>query len=122
MNGYQVTFYTDRQQKHGSTTVFDWLLSKVKEMGISGVTVLNAAEGIGHGGPHHVAHFLGIGDQPVQIIIAVSEDEAMRILTAADNEGVKFFLHPVGHQVRDNREGFIGRPRFPDGQNAQKHP
>lgn len=71
-------------------TVFDWCLSKVKEMGISGVTVLNAAEGMGHGA-HHMAHFLGLGDQPVQIIMALSGDEATRILAAANKEGVKVF-------------------------------
>jgi PII-like signaling protein len=105
MNGYQITFYTDRHKKHGSATVFDWLLLKVKEMGISGVTVLNAAEGFGHGGPRHSAHFLGLGDQPVQIIMAVSKDEAQRIRPAADEEGVNVFFTQSAIEFGITRKG-----------------
>lgn len=92
MNGYQLTFYTDRQKKHGTATIFEWLLHKVKEMGISGVTVVNVAEGFGREGTHHTAHLLGLADQPVQIVMVVSEDEAQRILSAAVREGVDVFF------------------------------
>jgi PII-like signaling protein len=71
MNGYQLTFYTEQNRRHGHRTVCEWLLHEVRELGIGGATVINCAEGIGHAGAHHAAHALRLADQPVQIILAV---------------------------------------------------
>jgi PII-like signaling protein len=78
MNGYQLTFYTEQNRKHGHQTVCEWLLHEVRQLGIGGATVINCAEGFGHAGSHHAAHMLRLDDQPVQIILAVTEKEAMR--------------------------------------------
>ena len=50
MNGYQLTFYTEKNRKHGHHTVCEWLLLQVRALGIHGATVINCAEGIGHAG------------------------------------------------------------------------
>ena len=80
MNGYQVTFYTEQNRRHGHQTVCEWLLSQVRALGIGGATVISAAEGVGHAGAHHAAHFIALADQPVQIIMAVTEAEAEQLL------------------------------------------
>ena len=80
MNGYQLTFYTEQNRKHGHRTVSEWLLHEVRELGIHGATVISCAEGTGHAGAHHAAHMLKLADQPLQIILAVTEEEAERML------------------------------------------
>jgi PII-like signaling protein len=91
MNGYQLTFYTEQNRHHGHHTVIEWLLHEAKHQGIHGATVINCAEGTGHAGTHHAAHMLRLDDQPVQIILAVTEDEADRMLDAVKTEHVHVF-------------------------------
>jgi len=91
MNGYQLTFYTERNRKHGHRTVCEWLLHEVRELRMGGATVINCAEGIGHAGAHHAAHALRLVDQPVQIILAVTEEEAERLLALVRAENVHVF-------------------------------
>jgi len=91
MNGYQVTFYTEQNRRHGHQSVCEWLLSQVRELGIGGATVISAAEGIGHAGAHHAAHFLTLREQPIQIIMAVTEAEADQLLNRVAAEKVHLF-------------------------------
>lgn len=91
MNGYQLTFYTEQNRRHGHQTVCEWLLQEARQRGIQGVTVISCAEGTGHGGVHHAAHVLKLADQPLQIILAVTEDEAERMLEAVRTAQVHVF-------------------------------
>src|SRR3984893_481835 len=78
MNGYQLTFC-------------EWILQEVRKRGIRGATVISAAEGIGHAGAHHAAHILKLADQPVQVILAVTEHEADEILEVVRAQNVHGF-------------------------------
>lgn len=91
MNGYQLTFYTEQNRRHGHHTIIEWLLAEAKRLGIHGATVINCAEGTGHAGAHHAAHALRLADQPVQIVLAVTEDEADRILDIVRLQQVHVF-------------------------------
>ena len=91
MNGYQLTFYTEHNRRHGHRTICEWLLHEAKHLGIHGATVINCAEGTGHAGAHHAAHVLKLADQPVQIILACTEDEAQRMLDTVEAERVHVF-------------------------------
>jgi PII-like signaling protein len=91
MNGYQLTFYTEKNRKHGHQTVCEWLMQEVRKMGIHGVTVINCAEGVGHAGARHAAHVLKLTDQPLQIILAVTEEEAEKLLEHVRAEHVPLF-------------------------------
>jgi PII-like signaling protein len=91
VNGYQLTFYTEQNRRHGHQTVCEWLLHEARKLGIHGATVISAAEGVGHAGAHHAAHVLKLADQPLQIILAVTEDEAERMLAIVRAENVHVF-------------------------------
>jgi PII-like signaling protein len=97
MRGYQLTFYTGQDRRHGHLSVCEWLLGQVRRLGIRGVTVVNCAQGVGHAGAHHAAHMLRLADQPVQIVMAVTEDEAERVLdiVRAANVHVFYVRTPV---------------------------
>lgn len=91
MNGFLLTFYTEQNKRHGHKTICEWLLHEVKELGIHGATVISGSEGIGHAGAHHAAHMLKLTDQPVQIIIAATDDEAQRLLDVVKAAQVHVF-------------------------------
>lgn len=97
MNGYQLTFYTEKNRRHGHQTVSEWLLQKIRELGICGATVINCAEGIGHAGARHAAHLLKLTDQPLQIILAVTAEEADQLLEIVRTEQIHVFYvrYPV---------------------------
>ncbi|MDN7799423.1 MULTISPECIES: DUF190 domain-containing protein [Burkholderiaceae] len=91
MNGFLLTFYTEQNKRHGHRTICEWLLHEVRELGIHGATVISGSEGIGHAGAHHAAHMLKLNDQPVQIILAVTDDESQRLLDVVKAEHVHVF-------------------------------
>jgi PII-like signaling protein len=91
MNGFLLTFYTEQNKRHGHKTICEWLLHEAKELGIHGATVISGSEGVGHAGAHHAAHMLKLTDQPVQIIIAATDDEAQRLLDVVKAAHVHVF-------------------------------
>ncbi len=95
MNGYQLTFYTEQDRRHGAQTLCEWLLAQIKHAGIRGATVIHAAQGVGHAGAHHAAHFIALADQPVQIIVAATEDEAARLMEVVVAAQVHLFYTKV---------------------------
>jgi len=95
MNGYQLTFYTERNRRHGHQAICDWLLAEARRLGAFGATVIDCAEGTGHAGAHHAPHGFRLADQPVQIVLAVTEDEAARLLALVQAEGVHVFYTKI---------------------------
>jgi PII-like signaling protein len=95
MNGYQLTFYTERNRRHGHQSVCDWLLTEARRLGVKGATVIDCAEGTGHAGAHHAPHGFRLADQPVQIVLAVTEDEAAHLLALVQSEGVHVFYTKI---------------------------
>ncbi len=91
MNGCQLTFFTERNRKHGHQTVCEWLLHEARALGIRGATVIGCAQGVGHDGAHHSAHALSLADQPQQIILATTDDEADRLLDIVRAANVHLF-------------------------------
>jgi PII-like signaling protein len=91
MNGYQLTFYTGQNRRRGHQTVCEWLLHEAKQLGIHGATVITCAEGTGHAGAHHAAHMLSLSDQPGQIILAGTVEEAERMLDLVKSGHVHVF-------------------------------
>ncbi|BCG00112.1 hypothetical protein PPGU19_046800 [Paraburkholderia sp. PGU19] len=97
MNGCQLTFFTERNRRHGHQTVCEWLLHEARGLGIRGATVVSCAQGVGHAGALHAAHALSLGDQPQQVILATSDADADRLLeiVRAANVHVFFTRMPV---------------------------
>ncbi|RKE36699.1 PII-like signaling protein [Paraburkholderia sp. BL23I1N1] len=91
MKGYQLTFYTEKNRRHGHQTVVECLLSIAKIVGVHGATVVAAAEGIGHAGARHAARFFELADQPQQVIFAVTEGEAEALLEAVRAGNIPVF-------------------------------
>lgn len=91
MNGYLLTFFTQQDRKHAGKPLADWLVQLAKDMGLRGATLMPGSEGYGHGRRLHSAHFFELADQPLEVVLAVSEDEAEQLLARLRSEEVKIF-------------------------------
>jgi PII-like signaling protein len=80
MKGYQLTFYTLQSSTHEHRPIHQWLMELAKSMEIHGATVLTAQEGLGAHHRLHSARFFELADQPVEVVMAVSETECDTIL------------------------------------------
>ncbi len=91
MLGWQLTFYTREDRKHGSGSLAEWLMQLARDLGFGGATVLAAGQGLGRDQRLHSARFFELGDQPVLVQMALSENEAARLFAAIEAEGLHIF-------------------------------
>ena len=91
MNGFQVSFLTVQGHRHEGSPVAEWLLRLAMEMGLRGATIIPAAEGFGKHRRVHSAHFFELADQPVEVVMAVTEEEGQRLFARIEAEKVHLF-------------------------------
>jgi len=91
MQGFQVTFFTQQDRKHGHQPLGEWLLQEARKLGVGGGTLTAASEGFGHDRKLHSAHFFELSDQPIEVTLAMSAEEAKRLFGCLRDEGVKVF-------------------------------
>jgi PII-like signaling protein len=91
MNGYQITFFTVQGYRHGGKPVGDWLVQLAKEMGLTGATLIAAGEGFGHHHRIHSTHFIELADQPQEVVMIVTAEEAGRLFERLKSERVHLF-------------------------------
>ena len=95
MQGYQITFFTQQDRKHGSMPLAQWLIEEAKIMGIRGATLTGSIEGLGHDGVTHAVNLFDFSDQPVQVTLIVGEEEAERMFSHLAQEKVQVFYMRV---------------------------
>jgi PII-like signaling protein len=91
MNGYQVTFFTHQDRRFKGKQIGDWLMHLVQELGLRGASLHAGGESFARGGRVHSAHFFELADQPVEVLIAVTTEEAARLFDRLKAEGVHLF-------------------------------
>ena len=91
MKGYQVSFLTVQGHRHGGKPVAEWLLQAAMELGLRGATMIPAAEGFGKHRRVHSAHFFELADQPIEVVMAVTEEESQRLFARLEKENVHLF-------------------------------
>ena len=91
MQGYQLTFFTQQDHQHRGKPLAHWLVEEARAMGIGGATLVAASEGFGHHRRIHSAHFIELADQPLEVVMAVTAEEADRLFTKLRAEKVKLF-------------------------------
>jgi PII-like signaling protein len=91
MNGYQITFFTQQDKRHHGKPLADWLVHLAQEMGLPGATLIAGSEGFGHHRRIHSAHFFELADQPQEIQMAVTVEDAEHLFARLKAEGVHLF-------------------------------
>ncbi|MBS0579005.1 MAG: DUF190 domain-containing protein [Proteobacteria bacterium] len=91
MTGYQVSFYTTLSRRVHGRLARDWLVDLARELGIQGATVLAGVEGYGHHGRIHAAHFFELADEPIVLIMVVSEEHKDLLFSRLRAAACNFF-------------------------------
>jgi len=91
MQGFQLTFFTQQDRTHGGRPLGDWLVTEARRLGIGGATLVLAAEGFGHHRRIHAARFFELAEQPVEVTMAVTAEEAERFFDRLRQEHIKIF-------------------------------
>lgn len=91
MNGYQLSFFTQQDRKHGNHSLAHWLLDEARKLGICGATLFAGSKGFGHDRKIHSTHFFELADQPIEVTMAVSSTDAERLFARLQVEGVNIF-------------------------------
>ncbi len=76
MKGYQISFITEQNQRIEGKPATEWLIHLAKTLGCTGATTFAGVESFGSDGRRHSAHFFELVDQPVEIMMAVTEQQA----------------------------------------------
>ncbi|ENW97077.1 DUF190 domain-containing protein [Acinetobacter sp. NIPH 298] len=104
MNGFLITFYTAQNRQYAGQSIVEWLLDIAKQMDLRGATVINASQGLDHRGQFHSAGFFELADQPVQIQLAVTAEQATKLLNYLSDKHVALFYVKTPIEF-----GFIGQ-------------
>ncbi len=91
MQGFQLTFFTQQDRRHGGLPLGEWLVQEARRLGVAGATLLAATEGFGHDGKLHSAHFFELADQPVEVTMAISEADTERLFERLRAEKINIF-------------------------------
>jgi len=89
MQGYQLSLYTLRNRKHDGKPLGQWLLEDAQRLGVRGASLSSASEGYGQHGQVHSARFFELGDQPVEVTMALSAEELARFMARLLEEQIK---------------------------------
>lgn len=103
MKGFLVTFYTRQDQRQGHVPLHEWLMTEAKALGIRGSTAVAAAEGYDHRGRFHSAHFFELADQPIEVQVALTPDQAEDLFDRLRQAKVEVFY--VRSEVEFGRLG-----------------
>jgi uncharacterized protein len=91
MNGFQITFFTEQGKRLHGRPLGEWLINLAQELKLSGATLIPGGEGFGHHRRIHSAHFFELADQPVEVLMAVTAEEAERLFARLTSEDVHLF-------------------------------
>ena len=105
MKGFQLEFFLLQNQRRGHQTLWEWLLETARAQGIRGATVFSGTVGFGHRHRLHSAHFFELADQPVEVTMVVTEEEAERLFALLMQEKVNAFYVKVPVEF-----GTLGEP------------
>lgn len=91
MDGFQLTFFTHQDRRHQGKPLADWLVQLAHGMGLRGATLVAAGEGFGHHKRLHSVHFLELAEQPLEVVMVLTQDECDRLFERLRAEAVQVF-------------------------------
>jgi PII-like signaling protein len=92
MIGTYLKFYMLEKRRHAHILLYEWLLERAKDLGIHGGSAFRAIAGFGRHGILHEEHFFELaGDLTVEVVFAVADEEADRLLDLVRREGIPLF-------------------------------
>lgn len=92
MKGTYIKFYTQENRRHGSKLVYEWLVEAGRELDLPGCSVFHAVAGYGHHRVMHNERFFELqGQLPMEVVFALSDEQARTLIEKISNDGVEVF-------------------------------
>jgi len=91
VNGFLVIFFTQQNRRHHGKMLGEWVVDLAKELGLRGATLTTGIEGFGHTGRLHSSHLFELADQPMEIRLAITEEESVRLFLRLEAEDISLF-------------------------------
>jgi len=91
VEGYLVTFFSQQRREHDGIPVAQWLIAEAKALGVRGATLLTGQEGFGHDGRSHSDSIFDLEDPPVQVSMAMTDDECKRLFARVNESQLRIF-------------------------------
>lgn len=89
VHGFLLTFFTQQNHRHGGKSLAHWLLDAARALDISGATLIDASEGFGHHRHLHRVHVIDHSEQPQEVVMAVTPEQADRLFAKLQAEHIK---------------------------------
>lgn len=81
MQGYYLKFIMQEKEHHQGLPLYEWLLREARKLGLPGGSAFRAIAGFGHSGVLHDAAFIELaGEEPVEVVFALSDADKTRLL------------------------------------------
>lgn len=90
---------------HGRIPLAQWLIEEAARLGLRGATLNGALGGLGHDGVMHAVNLFDLSDQPIQVTLIVSEEEASNFIQYLEKEQVHVFYVRIAAEF-----GSLGSP------------
>jgi PII-like signaling protein len=72
-------------------SITEWLLKEARAIGINGATIAAAQGGYGRDGKYYSTHFFELGEQPVEVTMAVDSEQANLLFSRIREETLRIF-------------------------------
>jgi len=97
MQGYKLSFFTQQDRHVHGQSIAQWIIEAAQNIGVRGATMFAASEGFGHDHKLHSVHFFELSDQPLEVTLAVTPEEAESIFKLLKNNEIDVFytLTPI---------------------------
>ncbi len=91
MQGYLLTFYTQKNRGHAGVSLAEWIVGEARRLGVRGATLAGGSEGFGHDGRFHSDGFFDLEDKPLQVVLAVTEEELEKLMASIREQNLRVF-------------------------------
>lgn len=92
MEGIYLRFYLQENLRHEGRLVHEWLVDLARELDLPGCSVFRSIGGYGHHRQLHSQSFVELqGTLPVEVGLALSEEQAGRLLQRIAAAGLSLF-------------------------------
>jgi len=92
MDGIYLKFYAQESRRHGGQLLYEWIVELARTLELPGCSVFHATAGYGHHRRmHHQAFFELQGTLPVEIVFALTVEQADLLMSKLCAAKVELF-------------------------------
>ena len=91
MQGYLVTFFTQRSREYDGLSLAAWIVEEARKLGVRGATLSSGQQGFGHDGRSHSDNFFEQEDPPQQVAMAMTRCECDKLMAVLAEHHLRVF-------------------------------